>query len=161
MLKSKIIFLLFVGLFNVDSFACTSCDAIGTNQESIDRNAWESFAHIFSAIVLSSELFPVEKDKYEIHYRVKDELVFKGDPSRVTKIYTERYIVPLEADYIAIVDCGDPVVRPGDRLIIYANASGISHIGNCNGAKVTYKKGVDSRHMLLETVNRFKKWSQQ
>jgi len=103
------------------SWAMGACRSDVLGQEAFDRQSWESTQHVYIGLVTEAELSSDEDRMSEVTFTLEAEKVFKGNPRRAGRIYTQRPVIPLESEVTEVV-FGVPEIMVGDRLIIFSNS---------------------------------------
>jgi hypothetical protein len=139
------------------AWACSACDRDIADPADYDKRSWDGSSTVFVARVTKAEARDVGNLSVEITYSIEPEEVFKGEPSAVKRVYSQRTVNGWEAS-LRFVDCGHVSVTPGDRLLIFAASDGEVMLGLCSASQVIEGVGATKPVRIAGSLKRLRRW---
>jgi hypothetical protein len=139
------------------AWACSACVRDIANPADYDRRSWDTSSIVFVARVTKAEARDVGNSTVEITYSIEPEEVFKGEPSAVKRVYSQRTVNGWEAGF-RLSDCGYVSVAPGDRLLIFATSDSEVMLGLCSASQVIEGVGVTKPERIAGSLKRLRRW---
>ena len=152
----------FAALVTSISLACGTCWKDVVSAAEFDRRAWDESSLVLIAIVISAELDgPVaEGEVNRVNYAYEVQEVFKGRVVETLRISTQRQIDAWNSE-IPSIGCGDYVVVPGDRLLLFSDGKSDIVLDRCSPSRliesVLTDAGIDNS--WRQTKHRLRQWS--
>ena len=139
------------------AWACSTCARDIADPAEYDKRSWDAASTVFVARVTKAEAHDVGGSSVEITYTVEPEEVFKGQPSAVKRVYSQRTVNGWQAS-MRIIDCGYVSVAPGDRLLIFATTDAEVMLGECSQSQLIEGKGVARPERIAGSLKRLRSW---
>lgn len=144
------------------ALACSSClrDLIPVAE--FDQRSWDEADHVFVAIVTRAEIqSPLQPNSSnEIRYSYRIEELLKGKRKTRLNVYTSRSVEAWDTD-VQLVGCGDIVIVPGDRLLIFSDGKSDVYIGRCSASRVIQSILDGRKTSSSGTIQRLRAWAMQ
>ena len=140
------------------ALACSNCVKDIVPREEFDKAAWEQADAVFIATIVAAHLGkPSEASLMrDIEYDLVLVEVLKGEFVEDVRIWSSKTYYDWSDDEI-IVGCGDVVVGPGDRLLVFWSGEPDIYIGRCSATRAVDFSDMEDR----ETILRLRDWSKQ
>ncbi len=140
------------------AWACSSCVKDIVPRAEFDETAWEQSDAVFIATIVAAHLGDDSESSYmrNIEYDLELVEVLKGEFVDDLRIWSSKSFYDWSDDEI-IVGCGDVVVGPGDRLLVFWSGETEIYIGRCSATRTVDFSDMDDR----ETILRLRDWSRQ
>jgi len=139
------------------AWACSACVRDISDPADYDKRSWDGSSTVFVARVTKAEARDIGNSSVEITYSIEPEEVFKGEPSAVKRVYSQRTVNGWEAG-LRVTDCGYMSVAPGDRLLIFATSGSEVMLGLCSSSQVIEGVGVTKPERVAGSLKRLKRW---
>lgn len=139
------------------AWACSACGRDIIDPAEYDKQAWYGASVVYVGRVTQAQARDRGNSSFEITYSVEPEEVFKGQPSSVKHVYSERTVNGWQSG-IKVVDCGSVSVAPGDRLLIFATPAGEALLGLCSASQVIEGLGVSKPERIAGSLKRLRSW---
>jgi hypothetical protein len=139
------------------AWACSACGRDVIDPAEYDKQAWDGSSVVYVGRVTRAEARDRGNSSFEITYSVEPEEVFKGQPSSVKRVYSERPVNGWQSR-MQIVDGGSVSVAPGDRLLIFGTPEGEALLGLCSASQVIEGRGVSQPERIAGSLKRLRSW---
>ncbi len=140
------------------ALACSNCIMDIVPSEEFDQTAWEQADAVFIATIVAAHLGAENKDSFmrDVEYDLELVEVIKGEFIEDLRVWSSKTYYDWSDDE-TIFSCGDIVVGPGDRLLVFWSGEADIYIGRCSATRTVDFSDAEDR----ETILRLRDWSKQ
>ena len=123
-----------------------------------DTTAWEQADTVFIATIVAAHLGAESEGSYmrDVEYDLELVEVLKGEFVDDLRVWSSKTYYDWSDDE-TIFSCGDIVVGPGDRLLVFWSGEADIYIGRCSATRTVDFSDAEDR----ETILRLRDWSTQ